>query len=263
MSAVKSIGSSLVSGVNSVLDAVTPGVASLLGSGISAGASYLGSQSTNAQAQQNVQSQEQFQQQSIDSLEAFNAGQADTSYQRGVADMEAAGLNPMLAYLQGGDPSATGASASGGVAPVLNSLDNASKAGLSAYSALQAASQVAPTIENTKSQTNLNNALVTKAAADTTSALSAAQANQANARLADVNSVLSGAQTTKLKSGSWMSDLVGTDAAQKGSQYLNSAIDSTSAKVQSLIDNVTNSSAYRAVQSLPSGISNLIHSFSQ
>lgn len=41
----------------------------------------------------------------------FNAQQSATQYQRGVKDMEAAGLNPALAYQQGGDAAASGASA--------------------------------------------------------------------------------------------------------------------------------------------------------
>lgn len=47
----------------------------------------------------------------VDKQMAFQKEQSSTQYQRGVADMEAAGLNPGLAYQQGGASAQTGASA--------------------------------------------------------------------------------------------------------------------------------------------------------
>ncbi|WNK13653.1 MAG: DNA pilot protein [Microvirus sp.] len=71
-----------------------------------AGALLQGGLSFAGQAMANTANAKQAQQQ-MD----FQRQMSNTSYQRGTADMEAAGLNPMLAYSQGGASSPSGASA--------------------------------------------------------------------------------------------------------------------------------------------------------
>jgi len=63
------------------------------------GSGLLGMVGANAQNQAAAGLQQQ--------EENYNTQMANTSYQRGMADMKAAGLNPMLAYMEGGDSSPT------------------------------------------------------------------------------------------------------------------------------------------------------------
>lgn len=92
---------------------------------------------------------------------AFNAAQAglqrefqermaNTAYQRGTADMKASGLNPMLAYMQGGAHSPTGAM---GQAVQPAEMKNAAGAGVAAAAQAAQASNLLATTDKVKAET--------------------------------------------------------------------------------------------------------------
>jgi NADH dehydrogenase/NADH:ubiquinone oxidoreductase subunit G len=129
----------------------------IAGSVIGGGLSFLGQQGANKTNMDIAQNQMNYQTQ-----------MSNTSYQRAVKDMEAAGLNPMLAYTQGGASTPAGATTT-----VQNKLGEGVRAyqqqnATSSAAALQReqAKAVEPQIENTYSQTALNTANAAKSAAE-------------------------------------------------------------------------------------------------
>ena len=103
--------------------------------------------------------------------EAFQERMRNTAYQAAVADMNKAGINPMLAIQQGGAAAPSGASI-----PMQNPVTPAIS------SAMEIASTQA-NVNKTAADTDLSKALTLKAASDSQAALASAAASRASANV--------------------------------------------------------------------------------
>lgn len=93
---------------------------------------FMGAEQQGDDMIRNTEVANQFSAQQVAANREFQERMSGTAYQRGTADMKAAGLNPMLAYSQGGASSPAGNSAQGIAAPTVNKLGSAMQGAASA-----------------------------------------------------------------------------------------------------------------------------------
>lgn len=160
----------------SIASAGIGALGSLIGGGISAGGTAAQNSASQQYALQTMRENNQFNAQQAQINRDFQERMSNSAYQRAMADMRLAGLNPILAYQQGGAGTPGGASASAN-SPVGAQFENAMEGIGRGVTSASKGSERAIELQNTIAQTS--------------TAATQADLNKANANLSKANEVLS------------------------------------------------------------------------
>lgn len=102
------------------LSALAAPAVGLMGNLVGSAVQYKGQQSANQTNMEIAREQMDFQREMVNQAQDFETSMSNTAYQRSMKDMRSAGLNPMLAYQQGGASTPIGKTAPGAAIPVQN-----------------------------------------------------------------------------------------------------------------------------------------------
>jgi hypothetical protein len=131
-----------------------PALAALGGAAISSAGQVWANKQNKGLAQQQMKFQSEQAQRQMD----FQERMSNTSWQRSVADLKASGLNPALAYSQGGASTAQGAAGTGQTAHMENSLGRGADTALHIAMAKKQMESLNAGIEKTNAETDTINA---------------------------------------------------------------------------------------------------------
>lgn len=175
------------------------GAAASLGGGL---ISSIGSSAANAANNANAWQMAQFNSQEAAKNRDWQERMSSTAYQRAMTDMRAAGLNPILAYSQGGASTPGGGGASGSAAHLENAMTGLGQGVASAGQAYKNhldMQQVAANTANIKATEDFNKAKTIESTQNT--ATSAAQQQKATAEAALITEQMENPKTQRMLMG--------------------------------------------------------------